>query len=169
VDRRGMMLRRGAMMAVCLVCMTGGCRETHCARQRGRDHAGDVSQCSGRGSATPYHHSDFHPVPTRPALAPPWVGPPSVPELGAVRSDRTAEPMPRIPSQQIEIAPPPLPDEPPRPLPKVEDRDQLFTGELRPLQEGSRSWVFATPELSRRVPVLVEARRSTEPPPRVRR
>ena len=77
--------------------------------------------------------------------------------------------MPKIPSQQIEIAPPPPPDEPPRPLPKVEDQDELFTDEPRPLDEGSRSWVFASPELGRRQPVPVEARRSTDPPPKIRR
>jgi hypothetical protein len=169
VDRRGMILRLAATAACGTACVLAGCQATYCALQHIMDPVEDVSPCSGARSATAYHHADFHPVPTRPALAPPWMGPPSVPELGAIRPDLGAQPMPQIPTQQIEIAPPPPPDEPPRALPKVEDRGELFTGEPRTFEERSRSWVFATPDLGRRQPVPVEALRSTEPPPKVRR
>jgi hypothetical protein len=169
VDRRGMIVRLAAMAACGTACVLAGCQATYCALEHIMAPVEDVNPCSGGRSATAYHHADFHPVPTRPALAPPWMGPPSVPELGAIRPDRSLPQMPQIPSQQIEIAPPPPPDELSRPSPRLEDRGERVTGEPRTLEEGSRSWVFATPDLGRRQPVQVEALRSTEPPPNVRR
>lgn len=118
-----------------------------------------------------YHHADFHPVPTRPALAGPGGGPtgPRVPVAMPCPAGETA-PLPNIPNQKIEIAPPPFPEEVPAPRPSAKNSDDRVTGQPdgTGLASGTRSWVFAGSGL-RREPTIVQARRPDAPAGKVRR
>jgi hypothetical protein len=113
-----------------------------------------------------YHHSEFHPVPVRPPLAPAWMGPGDVEKIRATRASWTPPPPSRIPTQQIQIAPPPMPEQTPRITPSAKPQDELFASNSQHSQETQateRSWIFAVPEIARREPVPIMARRLDQP------
>jgi hypothetical protein len=131
-------------------------------------HAPVASNCDEQGAIAPggYHHSKFHPVPTRPAfLSPAGVTP---------GNTVLAEPRPAAPgpagAPQIEVVPPPLPDELAPPAARARGtrdarsvRDDRLTAAPRLLDEPWRangSWIFPPEEL-RRPPTPPESRTLT--------
>jgi len=139
----------------------------HEGRQKGRAAAAPPVE-----PPAPYHHSEFHPVPVRPPLAPAWMGQTDLEQIRAARAQWTQAPPARIPTQQIQISPPPMPDQTPRAMPSTKTREEVFAGS--PLkggenQVGERSWIFIAPELARRDPAPVIARRPDYAVPTTRR
>jgi hypothetical protein len=65
-----------------------------------------------------------------------------------------------------------MPEQTPRVLPSIKTREEVYTGS--PLKGGEnlvgeRSWIFTVPELARREPVPVVARRAEQAVPTIKR
>lgn len=134
---------------------------------RARPHLSGLLQHMPKPQEPPavYHHSEFHPVPVRPPLAPAWMGPGDDAQLRAARASGTLQAMPRVPMQRIEITPPPMPEQRPRTLPSLKISEDVLAQSPPRIGESlaPRSWIFATPELGRRDPAPIEALRPDRP------
>lgn len=148
----------------CGACLRGGKANAHLA---------DILQRMHHRVEPPavYHHSNFHPVPVRPPLAPGWMVPGDAQQIRAARTNWSQQSVPRVPAQRIQITPPPMPDQGPRTTPSARGKDEVFARDsLSPGEsDGQGSWIFSSPELGRREPATVEARRPEHATPAVRR
>lgn len=140
---------------------------SHCERETPCDEwGGMLGRLLHRSEPpSPYHHPDFHPVPVRPPLAPAWMGPGDDVQLRAARTAANPQGIPKLPEQQIEIVPPPMPEQSPRGTPDARSHDPVIatTGRAVGASGVGGSWIFAASELGRRDPTPIEARRPDSP------
>jgi hypothetical protein len=149
---------------------SGPCPDTIKARR----HLAEVLERMHRRTEPPpiYHHSNFHSVPLRPPLAPGWMVPGDDQHIRAARTNWTqSSSTQRLPAQRIQITPPPMPEQSPRTTPSAQGKDEVFATVPHDGggSSGRRSWIFSAPDLSRREPAPIEARRPDYPAPVIRR
>jgi hypothetical protein len=96
------------------------------------------------------------------------MGPGDEEQLRAVRTSKTFQAVPRIPTQRIDITPPPMPDQRPRRLQSLKTDEDVLAQTARE-RSAPRSWIFATPELGRRDPTPIAALRPDHPTSGIRR